>query len=600
MPAPIRIANVSGATGDAPHAMRRMVDAAQIDAVTGDWLSEMNIAWNSIAMKSDPTAGYDPGFLRQLAESLDAVAARKIKVVTNAGALNPRQLVAEIRKLCAARGLDLKVALVEGDNVSSLIGTAEPFGHLDTAEPVAAWGRTPEVAIAYLGCRAIVAALTAGADIVICGRVTDASPVIGLAAWWHGWDLDTDLDMLAAGLLAGHLIECGPYVTGANFSGFKPFLDTLVDVGFPIAEIAGDGGIVVTKQPNSNGYVRAANVRAQFLYELQGELYYNPDVVADVTGVRIEQLGPDSDDRVAVSGARGLPPPDTTKVLLSAVGGYQAEAYFFINGLDVAEKAQMMRNQLAAAFADSRFSKLAISLIGAPEPNARTQSAGTCMLRVFAQAEKKEDIDASAFKIPIYAIRMQSYPGYHMELDFRMMEPKMFMELWPATIPTSALNERAVLDDGTEIAVSHSPALQPYDRARVSYETPDPVPLESFGPTVDLPLGTIVHARSGDKANNSNVGFFVRHDDEYPWLRSFLTIDRVKALFADDIPDPAAVKVERCEFRNILAVHFRVMDFLDGGIASSSRIDGLGKGVGEYLRSRVVPLPEAFVARGRI
>ncbi|KAK9447747.1 uncharacterized protein V1518DRAFT_420313 [Limtongia smithiae] len=593
---PIHIANVSGATGDAPHEMLRMLrDAPDIDAITGDWLSEMNISWNAIEMRSDPTSGYDAGFLRQFTESIDLIHERKVKIVTNAGALNPSQLVLEIRALCKQKGYtDLKVAQVDGDNITSIIPCYK-FPHLDHETPISTWDKEPAVGVAYIGCRGIVAALDAGSDIVICGRCTDASPVIGLAAWWHHWDLDSDLDKLAAGLIAGHLIECGPYVAGANFSGFKPYLDSLVDLGFPIAEISSDGAVVITKQPNSNGVVLPETVKCQLLYELQGELYYNPDVTADLSGITVTGIGP---HRVQVSGVKGLPPPDTTKVLISGIGGYQAEALFFINGLDVAEKAQLMRNQLEHAFKNSEFSKLTISLIGLPAENPSNQSAGTCLLRVFAQAPTKEGISAAKFKIPIYAIRMQSYAGYHMDLDFRMMDPRMFMEIWPATIPVAALHESAILHDGTRVSASAAKHCIKYPLRRSSYETANRIPLYEFGPTVDAPLGYIVHARSGDKANNSNVGFFVRNADEYPWLQSLMTCERLRSLFGDDISEKTVI--ERCEFPKIYAVHFRIMDFLDGGIASSSRIDGLGKGVGEFLRSKYVPLPEKFLSRGRI
>ncbi|KAK9452664.1 DUF1446-domain-containing protein [Dipodascopsis uninucleata] len=590
----IRIANVSGATGDAPHAMKRMLENADVDAITGDWLSEMNIAWNAIEMKTDPLSGYDKGFLRQFKESIDLIYAKRPKIVTNAGALNPAQLVNEIKALCTEKKYDLKVALVLGDNITDLIPKHD-FPHLDHQSPISTWDKTPAVGVAYIGCRAIVQALKAGSDIVICGRVTDASPVIGLAAWWFNWDLDQDFEHLAGGLVAGHLIECGPYVTGANFSGFKPYLNGLVDLGFPIAEIGAAGEVVVTKQPNSAGYVIEDNVKAQLLYELQGELYYNPDVTANLKDITVKQVGK---DRVLVTGAKGLPPPDTTKVLISGIGGYQAEALFFINGLDVAEKAEMMRQQLEHAFANSEFSKLTISLIGVPAENPKNQSAGTCLLRVFAQAPTKDGIGLEKFKVPIYAIRMQSYPGYHMDLDFRMMDPRMFMELWPATIPVSMLSQSVVLHDGSVIPVSLSNNGKCYPVQRQSYETAEPVSISEFGETEDAPLGYIVNARSGDKANNSNVGFFVRADDEYIWLKSFLTRERLRALFEDDITSETVI--ERCEFPNIRAVHFRVLDFLDGGIASSSRIDGLGKGIGEYLRSKVVPLPKKFLDRGKI
>jgi hypothetical protein len=180
------------------------------------------------------------------------------------------------------------------------------------------------------------------------------------------------------------------------------------------------------------------------------------------------------------------------------------------------------------------------------------------------------------------------------------MDPKPFMEIFPVIFPLSAAKHRLVMPDNRVIDIPVAPVTQLYDVRRPSYETGNPVALESFGPAERAPLGSIVHARSGDKADNSNIGFFVRNPDEYPWLQSFLTADRLKQLFGQDWPQDNKCRVERCEFPNILAVHFRVLDFLDGGIASSSRIDGLGKGVGEYLRSRLVDVPVAFLERGTI
>ncbi|KAJ5273286.1 hypothetical protein N7478_008411 [Penicillium angulare] len=604
---PIRVGNVSGATGDSPHAMRRMAQDGNVDVIVGDWLSEMNIAWNSIAKDQDSSLGYEPGFLAQLTESIDTIVEKGIKVVTDAGALNTETLAAKIQEMCHNGGhKDVVVAMVLGDDISTLIkdpAQRENLRHLDHSEwALKEWHLEPHCGVAYTGAWGIVEALKAEADIVVCGRVTDASPVIGAAAWWYNWAKD-EWDSLAGALVAGHLIECGPYVTGANFSGFKSLLPHLVDLAFPVAEINTDGMCIITKPEEHAGAVTQHNTIAQFLYELQGEQYLNPDVVANLHNVKIDQIAP---NRVQVQGITGSPPPSTTKAMVAAKGGYQAEATFYINGLDVDAKVEMMRKQLLHVFRGHRFSKLAIDLYGSSATDPRSQQAGTVFLRVFAQAKRLEDISADKFKIPIYALRMQSYPGYHMNLDFRTMDPKPFMEIFPVTISMTTLRQethimrKAITE---KISIGPPALTAEYPIIRGSYETSNPVKLAKFGPTSMAPLGSIVHARSGDKADNSNIGFFVRNKDEYPWLQSFLTISQLKALFADDWigrENSDKRRVERCEFPNILAVHFRVMDFLDGGIASSSRIDGLGKGIGEYLRSRVVPIPVQFLDRGRI
>ncbi|THZ02004.1 DUF1446-domain-containing protein [Aureobasidium pullulans] len=598
----LRIGNCSGATGDAPHAMARMVREADVDVITGDWLSEMNIAWESIRKAEDPELGYDVGFLRQLTECIDDIAERKTKIITNAGAMNAPVLARKVEELCQSRGHDLVVATILGDDVSYLLKQGKSgqraleFPHLDHQNQLLEdWDPDlePTCAAAYIGAWGIVAALREGADIVICGRVTDASPVVDAAAWWYGWS-EQSYGQLAGASIAGHLIECGPYATGANFSGFKQFLSELVDLAFPIAEITPSGTCYITKPDSMNGVVDKFNITSQLLYELQGQMYLNPDVVADIGSIRIEETG--RKNCVSITGCKGFPPPATTKVMVVAPGGWQAETTYYINGLDVQEKAQMLKQQLQSIFSGSKFSKFSAELYGTQVDNPSSQQAGTVMLRVFAQARRKEDIAAEKFKIPLFSLRMQSYPGYHMNLDFRTMEPKQFYEIFPATIPQATINHEAVVA-GKTISIPPPRRTQHYPVQRPSSETATAIDLESFGPTERRPLGTVVHARSGDKANNSNAGFFVRHADEYPLLQSLLTVDKLKELLQDDY---AGHSIERCEFPSILAVHFRIMDFLDGGIASSSRIDGLGKGVGEYLRSKHVEIPIKFLQRGTI
>ncbi|KAI9149914.1 hypothetical protein HJFPF1_09660 [Paramyrothecium foliicola] len=601
---PIRIGNVSGATGDHPHAMMRMVRSGNVNVITGDWLSEMNIAWNAITKQEvDPDLGYENGFFEQLEECLDGIMERDIRVVTNAGALNTMMLYKKVQKLCHDRGYgNSVVAAVVGDDVSDLImseeGKSLSINHLDHPEKTLKdWEFTPCCATAYIGCWGITQALRAGASIVICGRCTDASPVMGAAAWWHGWR-ENHYEELAGSLLAAHLIECGPYVVGANFSGFKEFLPELVDLAFPVAEIDYFGRCKIGKTGEGGGHVNKNTVTAQLLYELQGHLYLNPDVVADLSGVTVEEVGQDS---VSVTGVKGLPPPPTTKVMVAAKGGFQAEATFYINGLDVQEKAEMMRRQLEFAYKDSNFSRLSIELYGTAASNPQSQQAGTVFLRVFAQARRKEDIDIHKFKIPIYALRMQSYPGYHMNLDFRTMTPKPFMEMFPALMPLSAIDHRVEMSNGSTLKVDAPRETRKYPILRPSSDTLNPVDLLGYGRTEFVALGKLVHARSGDKGDNSNVGFFVRHEDEYDWLRTVLSVFKFKQLLGDDwFKGNTERRVERVEFPGLRAVHFRVLDNLNGGIASSDRVDGLGKGVAEYLRSKYVDVPLRFLKRGTI
>ena len=205
------------------------------------------------------------------------------------------------------------------------------------------------------------------------------------------------------------MVECGPYVTGANFSGLRPYIDGLVDLGFPIAEIASDGTAIITKQPGAAGYLDEFNVRAQFLYEIQGTTYINSDVTADITNVRIQNT--DKKDRVRVSGATGGPPPPTTKAIIVGIGGYQAEATFYINGLDIDLKERFMRQQLEHAFRDANFSELSIERYGTAAVNPRNQASGTVSVRVLVKGKNREDIAENVFRQHLYALRMQFYAG---------------------------------------------------------------------------------------------------------------------------------------------------------------------------------------------
>jgi hypothetical protein len=335
---PLRIANCSGFYGDRRSAPRELLEGGPIDVLTGDYLAELTmlILWRS--RSRDPAKGYAGGFLDQMEECLGLAADRGIKVVANAGGLNPAGLADELRALAARLGLTLGVAHVEGDDLlgrlPELQAVGEPLTHLDTGVPLAAAGVAPVTANAYLGAWGIVAALEAGADLIVCGRVADASLVVGPAAWHFGWASD-DWDRLAGAVVAGHVLECGTQATGGNYAFFEELPDHRPP-GFPIAELAADGSAVVTKHPGTGGMVSVGTVTAQLLYEIAGPAYANPDVVARFDTVRISQAGP---DRVRLSGTRGEPAPDRLKVAVNYLGGFRNSMRQVLTGLDVEAKA---------------------------------------------------------------------------------------------------------------------------------------------------------------------------------------------------------------------------------------------------------------------
>ena len=334
MTRPVRIANCSGFYGDRFSAAREML-AGPIDVLTGDYLAELTmlILWK--ARRKDESLGYATTFLRQMQDVLGTCLERGIKVVANAGGLNPEGLAAKITELAP----DARVAYLTGDDLAPAVKDLQAEGHeftnLDTGVPLAKAELPVVTANAYLGGWGIAAALQAGADIVICGRVTDASLVTGPAAWWHGWARD-DWDALAGAVAAGHVIECGPQATGGNYS----FLDEITDrryPGFPIAEVAADGSSVITKHDGTGGLVSVGTVTAQLLYEIGEPAYLNPDVTAHFDTIQLERQGP---DRVTLTGTRGSPPTDDLKVALNMLGGYRNTMTMVITGLDVEQKAE--------------------------------------------------------------------------------------------------------------------------------------------------------------------------------------------------------------------------------------------------------------------
>jgi Acyclic terpene utilisation family protein AtuA len=581
---PVRIANGSGFYGDRLAAPREVLDGPiAVDVLTGDYLAELTMLILAKARAKDPAAGYATTFVRQMEQILDRCVADGVKVVTNAGGLNPGALRDRLVRLVGERGHELRVAVVEGDDLSTRIDELRDAGvelnHLDTGCSLRDAGLEVATAHAYLGAWGIAAALERGADVVVCGRVTDASLVLGPAAWWHGWSR-TDWDALAGAIVAGHVLECGPQATGGNY----PFLSELAPgrPGFPIAEIADDGSAVITKQPATGGAVSVGTVTAQLLYELGAPDYPNPDVVARFDTVRLEAIAP---DRVRISGTRGDPPPPTLKVGINAPGGYRNTMTMVITGLDVEAKAAHAEHLLFDVLGGrEQFAAVDVQLVRTDHPDASTNAEATAQLRVTVK-----DPDATKvgrrFSNAVVELSLQSYAGF-----FTTTPPtpeSAFGVFWPALVPVELVEHVVEHDDGTREVVVPVTAVS--DARTVEAAPRTRLPAES-GPTVRRPLGTVCGARSGDKGGNANIGVWTWDDQRYEWLRAHLTTDRVRAL----IPEAADLVVERHELPNLRALNFVVVGILGEGVASSVRFDPQAKGLGEYLRSRLVDLPARF------
>ncbi|HEX3964546.1 MAG TPA: acyclic terpene utilization AtuA family protein [Trebonia sp.] len=599
--APIRIANASGFYGDRLPAMLEVLQDGPVDVITGDYLAELTmlILWK--ARRKDSSAGYARTFLTQLEQVLGIALDRGAKIVTNAGGLNPAGLAERVAELAAKLGLAPKVAWIDGDDLAGrlpqLLADGHDFTHLDTGRVLRGSGVEPLTANAYLGGWGITAALDAGADIVICPRVTDASLVTGPAAWWHGWARD-DFDALAGAVVAGHVIECGPQATGGNYS-FPQEITTPGQPGYPIAEVAADGSSVITKHPGTGGVVSTGTVTAQLLYEIGAPAYHNPDVIAHFDTVALTKEAP---DRVRIHGARGTAPSGRLKVAINYAGGFRNTMTLVLTGLDIESKAAAAQAQLFDALGGrERFDEVDVRLLRFDRPDAPTNAQATAHLQITVKARDSE-LAGRQFSGAAVGLYLGGYAGFHTTTP--PTGATEFGVYWPALIPAAIVTQRVTLPDGTSTVVPHtgeegaswSPgateergsAGREADRAE---RHPDRGVRGAVPPgdtaTVRAPLGLICGARSGDKGGNANVGLWTRTDEEYAWLRGYLSTERFRQL----LPEAADLPIQRYELPNLRAVNFVVVGLLGDGVASSARPDPQAKGLGEYVRSRYVDLP---------
>ncbi|KAH6988323.1 hypothetical protein BKA56DRAFT_478796 [Ilyonectria sp. MPI-CAGE-AT-0026] len=609
---PVRVANCSGASSDPGYHMYNQAKYGDVDVITGDYLAEVSLAGYSDALTKGEREAFAATAWDGISKTVDLANEKRIKIIVNGGALNPRGLAEKCRNLVKEKGLNLQVAYVDGDNlldrVQDLLKSSggQVIPHLDsqnknikTATDTDTFFGNPKQPIicanTYLGYRAIAEGLKQGCDIIICGRVADASPVIAAAAWWHEWP-ETDFDALAGAFVAGHLIECSTYSTGANFPGFDKFdLSQFVDLGCPIVEISASGEAVLTKHEALNGLVNEDTTKCQLLYELQGNIYLNSDVAADVTNIKIKQ---EAKNRVHISGVRGFPPPPTTKLAIFYIRGYQGELTVNATGYATERKYALqeaqVRDLLKQWGAEDKLQTLEFQSLGIPKPNPQSQLESTTTLRIFAQALEFDDCKKvfAAWQ----SASMQHFPGMHCTTDQRTAVPKPYVGYYPALVNQTEIKEAInILEDGSDVKttlVGPPKVVEPL-KARASYETTDPSDLERFGKTELRPLGDVALARSGDKGANVNIGIFVHTDDEWEWLRSFLTGDRMKSLMGQDWKD--WFFVERVEMPHIKAVHFVIYGALGRGVCGSARLDSLGKGFAEYIRDVHVPVPTVFL-----
>lgn len=556
----IRIGNCSGFYGDRLSAMREMLEGGQLDVLTGDYLAELTMLILGRDRMKDANLGYAKTFVRQVEDCLGLALERGVRIVANAGGLNPAGLAHRLREVADKLGVPARVAHVEGDD---LLARAAELGL-----------GAPLAANAYLGAWGIAECLRAGADVVVTGRVTDAALVVGPAAAHFGWARD-DFDALAGAVVAGHVIECGTQATGGNFAFFTEIAD-LDRPGFPIAEVRRDGSSVITKHENTGGAVTVDTVEAQLMYEIQGARYAGPDVTTRLDTIA---LTPDGPGRVLVSGVRGEAPPPRLKVSLNTLGGFRNEMTFVLTGLDIEAKAELAQRQLEK-WLSVRPAELEWTLSRTDRPDADTEERASALLRCVVR-DPNPDLVGRKFSSVAVELALASYPGCTMTSPPGNGGP--YGVFTPGYVDAAEVSHAAVLPDGERVEIA-APATT-LELAEVPEPTlPEPLP---NGATRRVPLGTVALARSGDKGGNANIGVWVRTDAQWRWLAHTLTVDALRTL----LPETADLPVTRHVLPDLRALNFVVEGILGAGVAYQARFDPQAKGLGEWLRSRHIDIP---------
>ncbi len=583
----IRIANCSGYYGDKLDAAREMVEGGPIDVLTGDYLAEltMSILYAQKKQRGEEM-GYVGTFLKQVEDVAKACIERGIKIVSNAGGLNPKSMADEVEKILSKLNLKAKVAWIDGDDLmpglTKLQGEGEAFRNLDTGADLANSRNKPVTANTYFGGWGIKEALDQGADIVICPRVTDAALVIGPAAWKFNWKRD-DYDALAGALTAGHIIECGAQCCGGNYSFFQE-VPSFRNVGYPIAEIARDGSFTITKHPGTGGLVSVGTVTAQLLYEISSPAYMNPDVIAHFDTLKIEQAGP---DRVHVSGVRGSSPPPTHKVCINTMGPLQQSFEVLLTGLDIEKKAEIYLDSVFHNMGGrEQFDSVDVQLHRTDKENPQTNEEAHAILRVTVTTRDPKKV-GRLFSARIVELGLANIPG-NAGRGGGGFDGQPAVIHWPTVIDSQRVTERVHVDGKeTEVLPTQRMGLEP----KYYQKTPVNLPPAPGGPMKRIYFGRLFGTRSGDKGGAANCGVWAKTDEAYAFLQKWLTVDEFKRL----CPDMARFEIDRYEMPNLRALNFYIKGVLGTGAASNTRIDRQAKSLGEYVGAKLIDAPASLV-----
>ena len=582
----IKIANCSGFYGDKLSAAKELVDGGPIDVLTGDYLAELTMTiLYSQKLQRGEDKGYVGTFLKQIKEIAKTCNEKNIKIVTNAGGLNPKSMASEIEKILIDQSIEMKVAYIDGDDLlpkmDSLMDEGEKFMNIDKNISLKDSGYNPLTSNIYLGAWGIKEALDHGADIVVCPRVTDAAVVIGPAAWKFNWKRN-DYDALAGALAAGHIIECGCQATGGNYSFFKE-VPSFDNVGYPIAEIFEDGSFNITKHPNTGGLVSKGTVTAQLLYEISSPAYINPDVISHFDTLKIEEI---AKDKVHISGCRGSSPPKDHKVCINLAGGFRNGMEIILTGIDIEDKAKVFTDALFNSVGgQDQFEEVSIQLHRTDKENPITNEEAMASL-VISVKSSNPDLVGRLFSAKIIELALANIPGFFAQSGPKSSGPVIVY--WPALIDSKHVKEKVHID-GKEIEVLPTTQL---DFEEIYYQR-EPFNIEEIKMTDQLEIffGDLFGTRSGDKGGCANLGVWAKNKNTYSFLYNFLTVERIKEL----MPDLNKYKIERFELPNIYSLNFYIHDILQDGVSSNNRKDSQAKSLGEYLRAKKILVPKEIV-----
>ena len=577
------IANCSGFYGDRFSAAQEMVQGGPIDFLTGDYLAELTMAILLRKQLKDPNAGYVSTFLKQMEAVMGECLDKQIRVVSNAGGLNPASLANELQAVADKLGLHPKIAYIEGDNLLPRLGElqerGESFEHLDKGIALKDAQAQPISANAYMGCWGIVAALNQDADIVVGGRLADAALVMGPAAWYFKWQ-PTDWNQLAGAAVAGHIIECSAQATGGNYS-FVDEVPSFSNVGFPIAEIEADGAATITKHPRTGGLVSIGTVTAQLLYEVREPSYLTPDVIARFDTIDISDEG---NDRVRIHGVKGEAPTQTSKVCINNLGGYRNSMTIVLAGLDIEKKAEIVTDALFESIGGREaFALSDVQLIRSDkvDPGINEEAFAHLRLSVMDPDPKK----VAQFSSKLVELALASIPGFTATAPPSKGVPAIMH--WPALVSNQHIRQTVHIE-GKIIDIAAAPS----DSGQVSVEVASqPIPSLPDSKNVRVAFGKAFATRSGDKGGNANLGVWAKNPQAYAFLSDYLTVDRLKQLLAD----LKEFEIERYDMPNLLAINFYIKGVLGDGVAASMRSDPQAKTLGEYLRAKMVDLPEVIL-----